>query len=133
MKVLCNKHTDESLHIFTDSTEVYISDNSLWFKYKEQPDFEIKGFDNENFIIYETSGVPKNWTSRTFKYHPDYGWKTADIFNYKEETYEVFLKSFLKVCLILKQKNILTEEEYQNMINFSEIEPLLYYPISHYM
>jgi len=133
MKVLCNKHTDESLHIFSDSTEVYISNNSLWFKYKEKEDFEIKGFDDENFIIYETVSVPKNWTSRTFKYNPDYGWKPANTFNYKKESYELFLESFLKLCLFLKEKNILTEEEYQHMIDFSEIEKLLYHPIFHYM
>jgi hypothetical protein len=133
MKVLCNKITDEALHIFTDSVNVYLSDNSLWFKYKEKPDFEIKGFSDGDFIIYENINIPKDWKSRKFKYNPNYGWKVTDIFNYKDEYYELIIRSFLKMCIILRDKNILSEDEYKNFLDFSEIESFLYHPISHYM
>lgn len=132
MKVLCNKKTDEALHIFTDSTNVYLANNSLWFEYKEQPDFEIKGFDND-FIIYENLNIPKNWVSRKFKYNPEYGWKLSDLLNCKQESYELLIKSFLRLCNILRKKDILTEEEYKSLMDFSEIESALYYPISYYI
>lgn len=133
MKTLCHKKTDESLHIFSDSTKVYISNGSLWFKYKEKPDFEIKGFDEENFIIYENVDVPSYWLSRSFKYNPRYGWILNDDYSYKEEEYELYLKNFLIMCYVLKTKKILTEEEYNKLIDFSEIENLLHHPISYYM
>ena len=133
MKTLCHRKTDESLHIFSDSTEVYISNDSLWFKYKEKPDFGIKGFDEENFIIYENVKVPPYWVSRSFKYNPEYGWKLNDDYNYKEEEYECYLKDFLSMCSLLKKKKILTDEEYNKLIDFSEIESLLYHPISYYI
>lgn len=133
MKTLCHKKTDESLHVFSDSTEVYISNGSLWFKYKEKPDFEIKGFDDENFIIYENVKVPSYWVSRNFKYNPEYGWKLSNHYNYKLEEYEIYLKDFLCMCSLLKSKKILSDEEYEKLIDFSEVENLLYHPISHYM
>lgn len=132
MKTLCNKKTDESLHVFSDSTEIYILNGSLWFKYKEKPDFEVKGFDEDFFIIYENVEVPSYWVSRNYKYNPSYGWKLNDTFNYSEEEYELNLKSFLFICSFLKKKEIITPEEYEKLIDFSEIENLLYYPISHY-
>ena len=133
MKILCNKKTDESLHVFSDSTDVYLSNGSLWFKYKELPDFEVKGFDDENFIIYENVEVSNDWLSRSFKYNPSYGWKINDIFEYKTETYEDYLDSFLFICSFLKKKKLITNNQYKKLIDFSEIENLLYHPISHYM
>lgn len=133
MKILCNKKTDESLHVFSDSTDIYLSNGSLWFKYRELPDFEIKGFDDENFIIYENVDVSNDWLSRNFKYNPKYGWKVNDIFEYKKEVYEEYLSSFFFICSFLKNKKLITNDEYEKLIDFSEIENLLYHSISQYM
>jgi hypothetical protein len=132
MKTLCHKKTDESLCVFSDSTEIYISNGSLWFKYKEKPDFEIKGFDEENFIIYENIDIPKYWLNKSFKYNPDYGWKLLEEYTYNEGKYEIYLRFFLKTCLLLKNKNILSDEEYNFLTDFKEIEHILYHPINHY-
>ncbi len=132
MKTLCHKKTDESLFIFSDSTEIYIANGSLWFKYKEKPDFEIKGFDEENFIIYENIDAPKSWLNKTYKYNPDYGWKLNEDYTYAEHNYEHYIRGFLKLCRNLKEKNILSDTEYQKLTNFKQIEHILYHPISYY-
>jgi hypothetical protein len=133
MKTLCHRKTDESLHVFTDETEICIKNKSLWFRYKEKEDFEIKGFDEENHIIYENVEIPKLWLNKCYRYNPKYGWKLIENYSYKEEKYEIYLRVFLKTCLILKHKNILSQEEYNNLIDFKEIESVLYHPITHYM
>jgi len=133
MKILCHKKTDESLHVFSDNTEIYILNGSLWFKYKYKEDYEIKGFDEENYIIYENVIAPKYWLNKSYKYNPKYGWKLFEEYTYGREKYEICLEIFLKICLILKEKNIITDDEYNNFVDFKSIETYLYYPISHYM
>ena len=133
MKTLCHKKTDESLHVFSDTTEVYLNNGSLWFKYKGKEDFEIKGYDEENYILYENVEHFPYWLNRTYKYNPSYGWKCAEEYFEGEEKYENYLRRFLRACSLLKEKNILNDEEYQKLIDFKEIESILYYPISHYM
>lgn len=133
MKTLCHKKTDESLHIFSDTTEVYLKNGSLWFKYKDKEDFEIKGYDEENYILYENVDYIPYWLNRTYKYNPSYGWKYMEEYFDREEKYEDCIKRFLKTCTFLKDKNILNEEEYKKLIDFKEIESILYHPISYYM
>lgn len=132
MKTVCNKKTDESLHIFTDSTKIYFKNNSLWIGYNEREDFEMKGYDEENFIIYENIDAPSYWLSRTYQYNPEYGWKYMEDYSSGEEWYETYLRVFLKNCEILRKKEILTEEEYNELLDFTEIEKLLYHKIDYY-
>jgi hypothetical protein len=133
MKTLCHRKTDESLHVFTDETEIYIWNGSLWFKYKNKEDFEIKGFDEENHIIYENVKIPNHWLNKCYRYNPEYGWKLIENYSYKEEKYEKYLRVFLKTCFILRKRNVLTQDEYEDLIDFKEIEHALYHPITHYM
>jgi hypothetical protein len=132
MKVLCNKKTDESLHIFSDSTEVYLKGESLWIKYKEKDDFEIKGYDEKNFIIYQNVDTPYYWLNRTYKYNPEYGWKYIEDYSYHEEWYETYLRIFIHTCDLLVEKNMITEDEYKKLLDFSEIEKFLYHKIDYY-
>lgn len=133
MKILCHKKTDESLHVFSNDTEIYILNGSLWFKYKYKEDYEIKGFDEENYIIYENVNVPRYWLNKSYTYNPKYGWRLFEGYTYGKENYERCLKTFLKTCFMLKEKNIITDNEYYNFVDFKIIEPYLYHPISHYM